>query len=582
MAQLTNLKQLSLPDNQISDISPLTRLKNLTRLHLVNNQISDISAIAALTNLKKLISNNRISDFSPIAGLIPNLEEYISSPQLKSLIPHAVEISGPTTVTSVIRDYTFTATVKNASNQGLRNVEVTINGGQTVRTNSSGQAKFNLSFPSVGTHDMTVRVRDEETGTDFQRHFPDRVKVPKPYSIELLKDIRVIAVGRLYTAIFVVKSAAGETLEGFEVRMNVGQWAFEMIQTGVQMYIPREAINWETYWTEDAEYFMYYDPNDLGVVEFYRVVAENTNDLETLNNLNAGVKEVDFFGWRVSSGASDKLNTALTNNEGIARCHQRLLSNGFYGVSATVLLNGQELLTRSFSDSEQSNRIFINPAWSLDDAALRNISAPFYVGAFIFPTWFRIEKEDDRRFHKRGGQYVFDWPDSDPEFPAAPVEPPSYRVEVVTPKGACHPHTPTPEVYALAEQFNFANIQDAPVFRLHSEDMSEESEPTLDETPPNTTTSWNRTWRWTPETTLTMDIGVTVLTVRFLDGTEDQIRGVKDAFEEWESVGAMVFFNFVDTGPADIRITFDTEKILDKDLKKRIAEEGAIGNAIPG
>jgi len=80
LAGLTNLTQLDLTSNQISDINPLAILINLTNLDLQSNQISDISALAGLTNLTRLILiNNQISDISALAGLmkltILNLDE---------------------------------------------------------------------------------------------------------------------------------------------------------------------------------------------------------------------------------------------------------------------------------------------------------------------------------------------------------------------------------------------------------------------------------------------------------------------------------------------------------------------------
>ena len=70
LAELKNLTSLSLKGNQISDISPLAELKNLTSLNLWSNRISDISPLTKLKNLIKLyLGGNRISDISPLAEL---------------------------------------------------------------------------------------------------------------------------------------------------------------------------------------------------------------------------------------------------------------------------------------------------------------------------------------------------------------------------------------------------------------------------------------------------------------------------------------------------------------------------------
>ena len=66
----TNLKDLRLDRNAISDISVLAGLTNLTGLGLDENSISDISALAGLTNLTNLlIGGNNISNISVLAEL---------------------------------------------------------------------------------------------------------------------------------------------------------------------------------------------------------------------------------------------------------------------------------------------------------------------------------------------------------------------------------------------------------------------------------------------------------------------------------------------------------------------------------
>lgn len=70
LSSLTNLKDLVLSENQISDISALSSLKSLTDLRLFDNQISDISALSGLSKLSDLdISRNPIKDYSPLKSL---------------------------------------------------------------------------------------------------------------------------------------------------------------------------------------------------------------------------------------------------------------------------------------------------------------------------------------------------------------------------------------------------------------------------------------------------------------------------------------------------------------------------------
>ena len=568
LAKLTNLTGLDLSVNQISNASPLAGLTNLIGLDLSVNQISNVSPLAGLTNLIGLwIENNRITNFAPIAGLVKNLEFYENSPQLKSLIPHSVELSGPTTLTSVVKDHQFTATVKNANNQALRNVEVTVNGGETVRTTRTGEAKFNLNFRSVGMHDIHVKVRDKESGKEFQRHFANRVEVLKPYSIELVRDAKLIGAGGDYPATFVVRSSGGQALEGFQIKMSIGKWVFETIETGVQIYIPAGAESWfaDGGRPSDVTSFLHFEPNDPDLAKSYREW-----DPDILNWLNARVKEVDFFGWRVASVASDRFNTAITDNEGRAWCSQRLSSTGFYGVSATVSLNGRVFLTRSFSGSEAANRIFVNPGKSLVDAI--GYAGPFYQAEDqpdAHRRWSRIEVEDDRRLTKAS------W--------GAPVDPPSYRVEVGPPV-SCGASAPSPEVVSTAEKleilFSGILVPDPSHSTLGEEDTGGVEE-LPDNTPPNSTTSFSYSHlQWTPSTTVATDVGVPVITVKFLDGTNDQIMRTKQAFYEWESVGAMVFFRFVDSEPADIRVTFDEANL--KDLGEGRPRGDAIGRSLVG
>jgi Leucine-rich repeat (LRR) protein len=67
LSDLTNLEVLGLAGNQIIDISPLISLENLTILCLQCNEITDISPLSNLTNLidLRLIQNN-IDDISPL------------------------------------------------------------------------------------------------------------------------------------------------------------------------------------------------------------------------------------------------------------------------------------------------------------------------------------------------------------------------------------------------------------------------------------------------------------------------------------------------------------------------------------
>ena len=67
---LTNLRWLVVPNCQISDISPLSGLEQLVELNLRENPISDLTPLVGLTELKYLdLGRCLIVDFSPLARL---------------------------------------------------------------------------------------------------------------------------------------------------------------------------------------------------------------------------------------------------------------------------------------------------------------------------------------------------------------------------------------------------------------------------------------------------------------------------------------------------------------------------------
>lgn len=69
-SKMNKLKRIWLYDNSISDIRPLENLTNLEELYLWDNSISDLTPLKKLKNLKELnLQNNYISDPSPLYGL---------------------------------------------------------------------------------------------------------------------------------------------------------------------------------------------------------------------------------------------------------------------------------------------------------------------------------------------------------------------------------------------------------------------------------------------------------------------------------------------------------------------------------
>jgi hypothetical protein len=70
LAGLKNMEMLIIRDNRIRDISPLSRLTRLEHLYLEYNQISDLSPLSGLANLQGItLQYNDIVDVSPLSGL---------------------------------------------------------------------------------------------------------------------------------------------------------------------------------------------------------------------------------------------------------------------------------------------------------------------------------------------------------------------------------------------------------------------------------------------------------------------------------------------------------------------------------
>ena len=70
LSALTNLTYLNLNWNKITDITPLSALTNLTYLSLSSIQITDITGLSALTNLTYLdLSANQITDITGLSAL---------------------------------------------------------------------------------------------------------------------------------------------------------------------------------------------------------------------------------------------------------------------------------------------------------------------------------------------------------------------------------------------------------------------------------------------------------------------------------------------------------------------------------
>ncbi|CAL6001292.1 leucine-rich_repeat domain-containing protein [Hexamita inflata] len=90
---LTNLTELVLSDNNISDISAVSNLKNLKNLYLNYNDIEDISALKSLTDLTHLqLNSNRITSYILALPSLVELELSGNMLQDKSGLQHSLKL----------------------------------------------------------------------------------------------------------------------------------------------------------------------------------------------------------------------------------------------------------------------------------------------------------------------------------------------------------------------------------------------------------------------------------------------------------------------------------------------------------
>ena len=91
------------------------------------------------------------------------------------------------------------------------------------------------------------------------------------------------------------------------------------------------------------------------------------------------------------------------------------------------------------------------------------------------------------------------------------------------------------------------------------------------------TTSLAPPLRWSPISTVAKDVGITVITVKFLDGTPDQKEKMKAAFAEWQTCGG-IYFLYDQPGESDIRVTFDPDRIKEEGVPDIVAARSRLGN----
>ena len=102
LSGLMSLKSVYLYANQIRNIAPLSGLAALQTLWLGNNQISDITPLSNLKNLVHLhLDENEISDITPLSGLTALQTLWLDHNQISNIIP----LSGLESLLRLYLDY---------------------------------------------------------------------------------------------------------------------------------------------------------------------------------------------------------------------------------------------------------------------------------------------------------------------------------------------------------------------------------------------------------------------------------------------------------------------------------------------
>lgn len=88
LKELTAMQLLDLSRNEVADLSPITAMKNLRTLYVANNKLSSLAPIAELTKIWSLdASANQLTDLTPVSGLSWLTMLDLRQNQIKSLDP---------------------------------------------------------------------------------------------------------------------------------------------------------------------------------------------------------------------------------------------------------------------------------------------------------------------------------------------------------------------------------------------------------------------------------------------------------------------------------------------------------------
>jgi len=128
LEKCTNLASITLTDNQITSVAPLSGLKHCQFLDLAGNQIEDISPLGGMVKLQYLqLERNKVSRLDGLENLENLRSLYLSDNQISSLAPLA-SLSRLTSLyvdRNKVADLQPLGSLKWLSSLGLRNNAVT-------------------------------------------------------------------------------------------------------------------------------------------------------------------------------------------------------------------------------------------------------------------------------------------------------------------------------------------------------------------------------------------------------------------------------------------------------------------------
>lgn len=144
--KLDKLTSLSLNKNNISDISAVAGIKKLEYLKCSSNQISDISCVSNLTKLKYFdCNNNLVNDISSLS-LLRNLETvYLSENQITDFSPLMV-------LPLIKMDDTYVTKI------GKQNIQINVKDGDLVKLPPVVKQAFELFEPAEGIDCINCKV----------------------------------------------------------------------------------------------------------------------------------------------------------------------------------------------------------------------------------------------------------------------------------------------------------------------------------------------------------------------------------------------------------------------------------------